>query len=588
MRLGSIKRFGIVLLLFLLLMSLGFITYKLFFDKDAKDDIFEGDVFPEPVMDPNEDFHFQDADAIYKNDIDGSVVDVYVTVLPPDSNKYSVYSELLAYKFDYNTRVKKPIAKAFFQLGDENGPKSDFLQGFDETANAVIMPRGHSSSRSPHKSYKIKLIDKESLWGAQTTLNLNYHPGDKTRVRNKLSYDLYEGLDNIPSCRTQFVRLHIKDLSEGDKKSSDVPFKSLGLFTHVEQLNRRYLTSHGLDSDGNLYKAHGFAFYRYPEVLKLATDPSYNEEKFEERLAIHGSKDHKNLLAMLDALNDVSMDIDDVIDKYFDRDNYLTWMASNIIIGNQDTVGQNFLIYSPKSSDKFYFIPWDCDGAWGWVFADMTEEQLNNFENIRYADWQFGIQNLWATKLNNRFLRKNKNVEALDKKLDELMQYYSPERIREQLKKYYPAVSNDLSKYKTLENLSMSTAEFAHIYNMLPNIPQINYDIYINSKARPMPFYQNPAEVKDGKVLLSWGQSYDLQNDPIHYELTVAKTPDMMNPIISKTGLTENSFVVELPFGHYYMKVVAVDSNGNRMNAFDKVVDENRIKHFGVRAIDVK
>ena len=34
-------------------------------------------------------------------------------------------------------------------------------------------------------------------------------------------------------------------------------------------------------------------------------------------------------------------------------------------MGNRDTVNQNFALYQPKDSDKFYFLPWDYDGALG-------------------------------------------------------------------------------------------------------------------------------------------------------------------------------------------------------------------------------
>ena len=45
---------------------------------------------------------------------------------------------------------------------------------------------------------------------------------------------------------------------------------------------------------------------------------------------------------MLTAVNDTSNDINDVIEEYFNRDNYLTWFAVNILTGNRDTINQNF------------------------------------------------------------------------------------------------------------------------------------------------------------------------------------------------------------------------------------------------------
>lgn len=50
--------------------------------------------------------------------------------------------------------------------------------------------------------------------------------------------------------RTRFVHLYVKDMTEGGSGE----FKDYGLYTQVEQLNKRALRSHGLDKNGQLYK----------------------------------------------------------------------------------------------------------------------------------------------------------------------------------------------------------------------------------------------------------------------------------------------------------------------------------------------
>ncbi len=579
MRLGDFKRLLSVLLVFVILVAVAFIAYEFFIKKDTKTPEMVGDVFPEPVIDTST-IKLQDNVAIYNNDDDASVIDVYATILPPDKKKYSTYNDFLSYRFEYNQAVEKPVLRAFVSIGKKDSSL--------ENDNAIITPRGRSSSRSPLKSYKIKLNDNVADWGAQKILNLNYHPYDRTRVRNKLSFDLYETIPNVTSCRTQFVRLHLKDLSNPNVNPKFAKFKDMGIFTHVEQMNKRYLSSHGLDKEGVLYKVNQFEFYRYPEVIKLASDETYDKEAFELRLKIRGSNDHTKLINMLNDLNDASVDIDYVIDKYFDRENYLTWLASNVIIGNSDTVSQNFFLYSPQYTEKFYFLPWDCDGAWGYVFGKMTDDELENYENVKNAEWQFGIQNLWTTKLNNRFLRNKRNVKALDNKIDEMMAYYSPEKVREQLKKYYPIVSKELSNAKVLEGLRISTSDFQRMYNKLPEMPQKYYDIYQKSKQKPMPFYQDYPVKENGKVLFRWQPSFDLQGDELTYDLYISTTPDMRNLVVDAKNLHDVEYVTELPDGVYYMKAVVTDSNGNSMNSFDLFRDKDGIKHYGVRQVEVK
>lgn len=96
-----------------------------------------------------------------------------------------------------------------------------------------------------------------------------------------------------------------------------------GLYTQVEQPNKRFLRNHGLDEYGQLYKASMFEFFRYPDALKLADDPKYDLSAFEEVLEVKGNDDHQKLLTMLDDLNNYSLPTEEVFAKYFDEENYL-------------------------------------------------------------------------------------------------------------------------------------------------------------------------------------------------------------------------------------------------------------------------
>lgn len=569
----------ILIIIVLLLLGAGVFIYDLFYNSNTIQQTASGPPFQEPDVASSAQIPITDNESLYSNDEDGKVIDVYVTILPPDNPKYSTLNDILAYKYSYDEVAETPAAKAVFQLGDENGPELGLLSADPNTANSIIEPRGRSASRTKYKSFKITLSDKVALWGGQEVLNLNFHPFDKSRVRNKLSYDFYEIMPDITSLRTQFVRLHIKDNSNGTKGK----FIDYGLFTHVEQVNKRYLRSHGLDRDGQLYKANNFEFYRYADIIKLKTDPGYDEEAFNKVLEIRGNEDHSKLIDMLTDLNDYSNDIDDVIEEHFNRENYLTWLASNIIIGNNDTVSQNFFLYSPQTISNWYFIPWDCDGAWGWAY----ETTKDRGEPV-YPEWQNGIQCLWGSKLNNRFLRKEENVKQLDKKIQELMKLYSEDRINQFLTEYYPEILKSQSTPEALMKLGSSPAKFAESYNLLPKIPKMNYDYYVKSKQKPMPFFQYPVEMKDGEAYFSWGSSFDLQNDQLTYDLEVSTTPDMQNIVYSKKDLNITEASAKLARGIYYMKVTVTDSDGNSMYAFDIFEDINDTDYFGVSEVKVE
>ena len=78
-------------------------------------------------------------------------------------------------------------------------------------SNAELRLRGGGSRFAPQKSFRIKLDSKEVLWRNERYFQLNKHPFDRSRIRNKLAMDVMSKIPNLPSMRTQFVNLWIDD-----------------------------------------------------------------------------------------------------------------------------------------------------------------------------------------------------------------------------------------------------------------------------------------------------------------------------------------------------------------------------------------
>ena len=103
------------------------------------------------------------------------------------------------------------------------------------------------------------------------------------RFRNKFAFDLLKTIPQTTSCRTQFVHLYVCDQTQD---GTNAVFEDYGLYAQVEQLNKTYLRNHDMDRYGQLYKVESFEYYRYPEALKLKTDPTYDEVAFNEVLEL--------------------------------------------------------------------------------------------------------------------------------------------------------------------------------------------------------------------------------------------------------------------------------------------------------------
>ena len=199
---------------------------------------------------------------VYNQDDPDSIVYFYVTVRygsEAQGTNHTLDQVNNAVRFEDETHVDTEVyADALVQVGDETGPQPGML-GYGETeSNATIRIRGNSSSLLPQKSYKLSLNDEAGLWRGQSNIALNKHAFDATRIRNKLYFDLAKNLSDVPSIRTQFVRLFVKDETSGSTQ-----FVDYGLYTQAEVPTKKYLSNHGLDRAGYLYKAINFNFENF-------------------------------------------------------------------------------------------------------------------------------------------------------------------------------------------------------------------------------------------------------------------------------------------------------------------------------------
>ena len=517
---------------------------------------------------------------VYNEDDPDSIVYFYVTVRygsEARGTNHTLDQVNNAVRFEDETHVDTEVyADALVQVGDETGPQPGML-GYGETdSNATIRIRGNTASLAPQKSYKLSLNDEAGLWRGQSNIALNKHAFEATRFRNKLYFDLAKNLSDVPSLRTQFVRLFVKDETSGSTQ-----FVDYGLYTQVEVPTKKYLANHGLDRSGFLYKVINFN-YETNDLIKNFDDPAFDQAAMDTVISCRGRQDNSRLMEMIAALNDTSNDIDDVIDTYFDRDNYMQWLAFNLLMGNRDTTMQNYYLYSPLNGSKFYFIPWDGDGS-----LDRTECQVEG--NNTVADWEHGIGNYWGILLHQRFLRKAGNRADLEQVVEEMHTWLNKETVDQMAADYYETVSPYIYSMPDSLYLENTRSEVETILSRLGDEVEENYRDFKDSLTEPMPFWMYAAQDDGANVTLSWEAAYDFEGQPFTYSIQVSRYPDMRSPLVDQTGLINTGLTVpksSLGSGEFYWKVTAVRADGVTVDAMNgiKVSDQT---YLGVYSFDL-
>ena len=510
---------------------------------------------------------------IYKVDKPDDLDTIYITVFPTETEEgiidFSVFDLHSARDRSFN-----PTLYANVVIGDSNGNLSNLVD--TSLINSTIRVRGNSSRGAAFKSYKIRFTDNNNYKGF-SVLNLNKHSQDPSKIANKFSFDMISKLDNMVSFRTNFVKVYIKDASlpEGQNK-----FVYYGLYTNVEQPNKDFLTSHGLDANGSLYKAASFEFRSY-DALRNTDDPLYDEAAFEEILEIREGNDHSKLIKMLKDINDMNIDFDETFNKYFNEENYLTWLAMSILLGNEDIMSHNFILYNPSNSLTWYLLPWDYDGTFKFGVAETSYRAPVSLQ---------GIQRLTGILLHRRYFLTSENVDKLTQKMDELLATtFSKENVDKMIDAYIPVIEDTLGKYPDVGLIEMQPNQIMpYVRNFYTEIKR-SYDDYISSLSYPTPvFTAEPKVNEDGTTTFAWESARDFDGDLIKYSIRLAKDPSMNQLIFEQDNLiaTEYTYNGTLQ-GTYYLEVRSIDSDGNSQYSLDTY--NNLISRefmFGIRPVN--
>ena len=421
--------------------------------------------------------------------------------------------------------------------------------------NAELRQRGGTSRGAPQKSFRVKLDSSDDLWRGERRIQLIKSFWDFTRIRNKLSYDLMKDIPNLPSMRTQFVNLEI----ENEETSEDY-----GLYTQVEYFGKEYLLRRGWDDDSGVYKAEYFNFQDDPAFELDANGEPVDEDAFEELLEIKRGDDHTKLVEMIKAVNNSDLDFKtEVFEKYFNQDNYLSWLATNILLGNADTNFHNYYLYNPKDTSKFYLVPWDYDLIGG--DSENVEERIAKARrsSLSLANW-------WFVGLHRRFLQQPGNLELLKTAVLELKtKHFSNDTIQDKLDSYYDVVFPRTTASPDIDYTYLdgnSNAERIETYNRmyfnLVNIVDENYQLFLDRIGDPMAFWMyGTSQDSDGFLTLNWGSAASLIGAEIKYELVIATRGDFAPETILKTveelDATKYTLQWTYPTGSYFYRVIA-------------------------------
>ncbi len=216
---------------------------------------------------------------------------------------------------------------------------------------------------------------------------------DYSSMSDTLAYEFFRDA-GVPAPRTAYAWLSVSAEGKWDRKP-------LGLYVMVEPVDAEFVAEH-FDSKKTpvfkpvtyqLFEHLGDEWSAYAAIYDLKTKATLAQQR---RVV-----DFARLVSFAD-----DAEFAQRLGSFLDLDEFARFLAGEVLLSSYDGIlsdGQNFYVYLDPRSNKFGFIPWDLDLAWGNFFLLGTKT-----ERERASIWH-----PWVGQ--NRFLERVMAVEEFRK-----------------------------------------------------------------------------------------------------------------------------------------------------------------------------
>ena len=263
---------------------------------------------------------------------------VQITMPPEDFEKLRQQKRDLSEQFSKSRSEKaQALPKSYDWF------KGDVTIGGVTVKNVGIRKRGLlGSDNTTRPSFNIDFDQyvKGQEFAGEVRLTLHNNNQDPSQVQQALGYRVIAAA-GVPAPRCNLAQVTVNGTS-------------LGIYSHIEAVDERFLRRHFSSTKGNLYEA-AISDFRPGWV---------NTFESKNNKATNDRGDLDRVVRALEAEERMIERVSEVVDV----DAYLTFWATEVLIGHWDGFAgnqNNSFVYHDPQSDKFRFIAWGADATFG-------------------------------------------------------------------------------------------------------------------------------------------------------------------------------------------------------------------------------
>lgn len=264
---------------------------------------------------------------------------------------------------------------------------------------AKIKSRGGFSTKFSKKSFSLELekkykfinLPKDDDW----ILNANYI--DKTFMRHKISYDLFQEMNTKNKASyCSYVNLSINGLYNG-------------LYVIMEEINASKLGLNKNDSMSMLFKDPPIFRKEKLSNKQLQDSSNYYQQKYPKI----NTSDKSYYMAEFEhlLLKSDNQSFSENISKWIDIENVIDWYIMLLLTNNSDGILKNFYLYKKDKSTPFRIAIWDYDHSFGRDGDNefnLMNRELNCNRSILFDRLSSMANSEYLLKVKNRWFELRK------------------------------------------------------------------------------------------------------------------------------------------------------------------------------------
>jgi hypothetical protein len=307
---------------------------------------------------------------------------------------------------------------------------ANFELGGVAFTNVAARVKGNVRSLyEPTRAYKVDLnkFVPGQKFGGLDELTFNSLIWDYSCLGEALGYEFFREA-GVPAPRTAYVWLSASVTTQCDQKP-------LGLYAMVEVVDNEFAAERFGSKATPVFKPVTYELFKHLGDEWSAYAPIYD-------LKTKATPEQKRRVIDFARLVSSASDAQFAaqVGDFLDLDEFARFLAGQVLLPSYDGIlsdGQNFYMYLDPRSNKFGFIPWDLDAAWGqdWI--------VSRAEQARASIWH-----PWVGE--NRFLERVMAVEDFRRIYrahleDFLARLYVPNRLHRRIDEIAAVIRNPIA-----------------------------------------------------------------------------------------------------------------------------------------------